>query len=247
MDDNYRDQLFSTYNATHVVHVDPGDQVKLAWFRRYAERYYLPHLQTHRGAKATVLDIGCNKGYLLAALSDFGYQQLFGIDLSPVDLEQAKVIVPQAEVACTDAFVYLESHPQRFDVILIKAVLEHIRKPDVLRLLEQIHNALKPGGTVIVDVPNMDWLFAPHERYMDFTHEVGFTPESLRQVMSSVFTTVEIYPVDSNLDNSASSRWKKRAARALLGRLLRWADSDGARTALWERSLLGVGQKLDTV
>lgn len=243
MADTYRDRLFSTYNATHVVHVDPGDQVKLDWFRRYAQQYYLPHLQAYQGDQAAVLDIGCNKGYLLAALTDFGYQKLFGIDLSPVDLEQAKVIAPKAEVACVDAFAYLQTRAQRFDVILIKAVLEHIRKADVLPLLEQMHNALKPGGTVIVDVPNMDWLFAPHERYMDFTHEVGFTPESLRQVMSSVFPTVAIQPVDSNLDSSTLSRWKKRIARTLLGQLLRWADSDGARTALWARSLLGVGQK----
>lgn len=243
MNDNYRDRLFTTYNETHVVHVDADDQAKLAWFHQYMCKYYLPHFKQHRATVATILDIGCNKGYLLAALAAAGYQHLYGIDLSPVDIEQAKVIVPMAEVQCVDAFAYLAVHPLTFDVIVIKAVLEHILKQDTLRLLTAMHDALKPGGILIIDVPNMDWLFASHERYMDFTHEVGFTPESLRQVMSNVFATVAIQPVDSNLDSSALRGWKKRLARALLNRLLCWADSEGARTAMWERSLLGIGQK----
>ena len=43
------------------------------------------------------------------------------------------------------------------------------------------------GGIAIIDVPNMDWFWNGHERYMDFTHEVGFTPESLEQICNKVF------------------------------------------------------------
>ena len=54
-------------------------------------------------------------------------------------------------------------------------------KDRVLPLLEKISSSLKPDGMAIIDVPNMDWILGQHERYMDFTHEVGFTRESLAQ------------------------------------------------------------------
>jgi hypothetical protein len=128
-------------------------------------------------------------------------------------------------------------------MILIKAVLEHIPKQEVIPLLERIKHALKPGGLVLVDVPNMDWLFAQHERYMDFTHEVGFTLESLRQVMVNIFADVRVAPVDSIIVDDVWVNLKMKIGRYLLGKLLMWAEPQGASTPIWARSLIGVGIK----
>jgi len=243
MTSHYRDQLFQTYHATHVAYVDHDDKTKLAWFTQYAESNYLPHLTRYDRTQAAILDVGCNKGYLLAALQGFGFKHLTGIDLSPVDVEQAIQLVPNVSFVCTDAQSYLQDHIGEFDVIFIKAVLEHIAKADVLPLLTQIKAGLKPGGTVVIDVPNMDWLFASHERYMDFTHEVGFTKESLRQVMLNVFPQVTVIPVDSIMGLRPLEDLKKRLARYMLGKLLLWADPQGGRGPLWSRSLLAIGTK----
>ena len=244
MTSNYRQRLFATYNETHVQQLDPSDRQKLEWFGEYVARNYLPHLGGFSPAAAEVLDIGCNKGYLLAVLAGSGYQRLNGIDLSPVDVEQAGRVVPTAQVRCVDAFAYLGERSGRFDIIFIKAVVEHVPKAETLPLLEAIHRALKPGGVVLVDVPNMDWLFAQHERYMDFTHEAGFTRESLMQVMSNVYREVRVVPIDNiRQDLSLLDRWKKRAARFVLGKLLVWADPEGGAIPLWARSLLGIGRK----
>jgi 2-polyprenyl-3-methyl-5-hydroxy-6-metoxy-1,4-benzoquinol methylase len=240
---SYRQRLFAAYHETHVKYLEGDEQTKLLWFRRYAEKHYLPYITHYGRATATVLDIGCNRGYLLAALATMGFQRLYGIDLSPADVARARIIAPQAAIDCIDAFAYLAERQSSFDIILIKAVLEHIPKQEVIPLLEHIEHALKPGGLVMVDVPNMDWLFAPHERYMDFTHEVGFTRESLRQVMANVFFEVTVAPVDNIFEDAVLVNLKKKIGRYLLGKLLKWADPQGASAPIWARSLIGVGIK----
>jgi SAM-dependent methyltransferase len=167
---------------------------------------------------------------------------LHGIDLSPEDLDVAKRLAPEANIECVNALEYLPRHAGTFDVIVLKAVLEHMPKPDVLPLLNAIERALRPGGTVIVDVPNMDWLFAGHERYMDFTHETGFTRESLRQTMSAMFPSLDIFPAETSFMRGRPAI-KRRIARAVLGTLLLWADPEGAQNPIWARSLIAVGRK----
>lgn len=87
----------------------------------------------------------------------------------------------------------------------------------------------------------MDWFFASHERYLDFTHEVGFTAESLRQVMQTSFKHIEIHDVD-NINNGVISDIKKNIARYVLGILFMWADSEGASNSIWSRSIIAVGK-----
>jgi len=91
-------------------------------------------------------------------------------------------------------------------------------------------------------VPNMDWLFVGHERYMDFTHEVGYTQESLVQVMSTVFSSVQVLPLDNDLTRGIR-RFRTRVGRLLAGTVLKWADPEGGRGPIWCRSLLAVGRR----
>ena len=193
MNNGYRDKLFSNYYRSHVSHLDSGDsRPKLEWFRKYVQSNYLPFLESYPRSETKILEIGCNQGFLISALTSLGFRTLKGIDLSPDDIEVARRLVPDAEVLCVDAESHLERHIDAYDCIILKAVLEHISKEKVISFLERIRNSLKQDGMVIIDVPNMDWLMAQHERYMDFTHEVGFTRESLAQIMRNVFKEVKI-------------------------------------------------------
>lgn len=190
---HYKDLLFSNYNRTHLSAVDGEDpRAKIDWFNKYVQLNYLPHLQCCSRDDIQILEIGCNKGFLIFALASAGFRKLKGIDLSPDDIQFAKQLVPEAEVLCGDAESHLEKATESYDFIILKAVLEHVDKGKVVPLLMKIRDALRPNGRVIIDVPNMDWLMAQHERYMDFTHEVGFTRESLAQVMRNVFRDVQV-------------------------------------------------------
>jgi 2-polyprenyl-3-methyl-5-hydroxy-6-metoxy-1,4-benzoquinol methylase len=240
---DYRNELFQKYRQTHAAYLDSDTKSQIDWFLRYVNIHYMRHISGVDKNSAKMLEIGCNKGYLLAVLNLLGFKNLYGVDLSPDDVSSAKILVPSADISYADAFQFMENKHEIFDVIIMKAVLEHIRKDDTLRLLTTIKTGLKQGGCMILDVPNMDWLFASHERYMDFTHEVGFTKESLRQIMNTVFTNVTINPADNILPLGPIGNAKKRIARFILQKLFSWADPQGADNSIWERSIIGVGWK----
>jgi SAM-dependent methyltransferase len=241
MDNDYRRELFAAYHE-HAGRLDPDDGQRLAWFRAYYSINYRAHLARLDPARAHVLELGCNKGYLLQALRAAGFRHLTGVDLSTVDLERARSFVPDADLVVAEASDYLERTAGRYDLIVLKAILEHQPKDTVLALLGKIRRALLPGGMVLVDVPSMDWLFAGHERYMDFTHEVGFTRESLRQILGLHFESVEVHTADTAPDLKPWRRAARQAARAVLGTLLRIADPEGAMNPIWARAIVAIGR-----
>lgn len=246
MKDNYRNKLFLSYSSTHVNYLEADSQIEanLDWYLRYFKENYLIHVDKFRRDTSKILEIGCNRGYLLSVFNSFGYKDLHGIDLSPDDVEKARLLVPCARIICTDAFTYLDNNNKEiFDIIILKAVLEHFNKNEVVSLLEKLKQGIKTTGIVIVDVPNMDWLFASHERYMDFTHEVGFTQESLRQVMNNVFPDVKVVPADSVYFYSFREKAKQKLAKFILKTLFSWADPQGGNTEIWARSIVGIGTK----
>jgi 2-polyprenyl-3-methyl-5-hydroxy-6-metoxy-1,4-benzoquinol methylase len=245
MESDYRSRLFSTYNATHIAHLDATDEAKLEWFSKYAASNYLPLLNDFDKNSAEVLEVACNKGYLLKALSSHGFRNLHGVDLSPDDVAKAEALVPEATIAYADANAYLDEHAASFDIIILKAMLEHVPKAETLPLLERIKASLKTGGMVVIDVPNMDWLFASHERYMDFTHETGFTKETLAQVMRNVFDDVRIIKSTPVVERGMKMKWAallRPALISLVGVLLK-IIGEGAGDVWWHnRSIIGTGR-----
>ena len=80
--------------------------------------------------------------------------------------------------------------------------MEHIQKDKQEEFVKEIYNSLNIGGTAIIQVPNMDWMMSNHERYMDFTHEVGYTRESLADIFRLYFAEVEVLPASYIFRNS---------------------------------------------
>jgi SAM-dependent methyltransferase len=74
--------------------------------------------------------------------------------------------------------------PDRYDAVIAKDLLEHLPRDAVLPLIRGLHHVLKPGGVFIARLPNMANPFSVFLRYDDFTHRLGFTEDSLRQVFS---------------------------------------------------------------
>jgi 2-polyprenyl-3-methyl-5-hydroxy-6-metoxy-1,4-benzoquinol methylase len=245
MEGDYRSRLFETYSATHISHLDADDQSKLEWFSQYAAINYLPLLREFEKDRAHVLEVACNKGYLLKALSSQGFKNLYGVDLSPDDVAKAAALTPEAKISYSDAATYLDEHRASFDVVILKAMLEHVRKEETLPFLEKIRLSLKADGMVIIDVPNMDWLFASHERSMDFTHETGFTKESLAQVMRNVFDSVQIRKSAPVVERGVKMRIAillRPALISFVGVLLKIVG-EGAADVWWHnRSIIGTGR-----
>ncbi len=242
----YRDRLFARYRATHGAFVDGDDDLRAEWFRDHYARNYR-RLLPPAADRPRILEIGAGRGFMLAALRGAGYGELAGVDLSPEDVAHARERLRLEGVVLAEARAYLRDHGGAFDVIMAKAVLEHVPKDEVLPFLDDVRGALAPGGRAIIEVPNMDWIMATHERFLDFTHEVGFTRESLGQVLRCVFGNAEIRAAEEPLTQPwrphVSRRLLRPLARLLVGGVLLALGEGAAGTLWWARSIIGVARR----
>lgn len=102
------------------------------------------------GPDARVLDVGCSIGLYLSALARRG-SPVRGLDPS-VRSAAAALALFDVEVEVGDARDF--DRYADFDCIALLAVLEHLRDP--ARLLKAIAGRMKPGATLIVEVPDAD-------------------------------------------------------------------------------------------
>jgi 2-polyprenyl-3-methyl-5-hydroxy-6-metoxy-1,4-benzoquinol methylase len=144
---------------------------------------------------AAMLDIGCGAGHLLTWLQRAGYDNALGVDVSEGAVAHCHASgLPNVE-RITDLTSFLAAKKQRFDLITMNDVVEHIAKPDTVATLAAARAALAQSGKLVVKTLNMGNVGALYLRYADFTHEVGFTETSLRQVLLAAgFANVRLVP-----------------------------------------------------
>lgn len=107
-------------------------------------------------ADAAVLDVGCGQGIQLAEIRKLRpTARLSGMDISPRLVSRAMANVPGAQIVTGDAD-NLAYPDEAFDVVIMTEVLEHLSDP--VLALEQLRRVLKPGGWMLLTVPNRDWL-----------------------------------------------------------------------------------------
>jgi SAM-dependent methyltransferase len=129
-----------------------------------------------------VLDIGIGRGEMLSCMKHWGYENYTGIDISPSTVE----FCTSLELNCvevSDTAAWLDENKNRFCVITLLDVLEHIPKNEVISFLKSAREALRSDGILILQVPNLQTPDGQLHRYNDFTHETGFIEHSLSQVL----------------------------------------------------------------
>jgi len=123
--------------------------------------YDIAHKLAPEGKR--VLDVGCGNGYMLFRLMD-KYAELYGIDIAPSRLEEARKTVVKKYSDLSNRFYFYEANLDKrinfessfFDTTICIATLEHVY--NIYLLVKEIHRVLKPGGYVIVQVPNIAYL-----------------------------------------------------------------------------------------
>jgi 2-polyprenyl-3-methyl-5-hydroxy-6-metoxy-1,4-benzoquinol methylase len=164
----------------------------------------LRHLPAcERGGAPMVLDVGCGRGALAEAMRDRGYT-VWGIEENPAAYEVARTRTDRA-IGCNLNHleeVATEIGGQRFDAVVFSDVLEHLYDP--FSVLRSYQAFLKPGGRVLVSVPNAAvWtnrlaLMAGRFDYrdtgvMDRTHIRFFTFKTARELVEAAgFTEVKM-------------------------------------------------------
>jgi len=110
-----------------------------------------------------LLEAGCGS----ASYLDFGIQaRLVGIDISAKQLERNAVV---HEKILGDIQRY-EFPPETFDVIVCWDVLEHLPQPEMAMI--RFSHAVKPGGFVILKLPNVFSLKGLITKFMPHTIHV---------------------------------------------------------------------------
>ena len=100
-----------------------------------------------------ILDFGCGPGRDLKTFTHMGHVAV-GLDGSERFAEMAR-----ADTACEvlqQNFLELDLPAERFDGIFANAVLFHIPKQELPRVLSELHAALKPGGVLFSSNPKGD-------------------------------------------------------------------------------------------
>jgi SAM-dependent methyltransferase len=120
-------------------------------------------------ANEPVLDVGCGRGEMLAALAAEGIAGR-GVDNDAGMVAEA--VERGVDVACDDAIAYLRSVPERsLGAVVAIQVLEHLPFGMVVRLVDLVRSRLRPGGVFIAETPNPASLVVLGNSYiLDPTH-----------------------------------------------------------------------------
>jgi SAM-dependent methyltransferase len=118
--------------------------------RQIVERY------TDRSRQLAMLEIGCGIGGVIAELRHISNLSLTASEVYVQGLQYARSRFPDVDFIQLDA----ADMPFRdeFDVVGAFDVLEHIQADD--RVIEGVHQALRPGGVFVVTVPQYQWMWS---------------------------------------------------------------------------------------
>jgi 2-polyprenyl-3-methyl-5-hydroxy-6-metoxy-1,4-benzoquinol methylase len=141
---------------------------------------------------SNVLDIGCGRGELLAALHHSGVSAR-GIDANSAMVAVARERGLDAQQA--DALAYVTSLPAgSLGGVVATQVIEHFEPSYLMRLVDAAADKLRPGAPIVLETINPACWLAFFSSYIrDFTHVRPVHPETLQYVLrASGFARVEI-------------------------------------------------------
>ena len=152
-------------------------------------RQWEEELASRLGEGARLLELGCGSGPPETQRLARRFA-LTGVDISPQQVERARIGVPEAEFLCAD-FTDLELPSGSFDAVASFYAFNHVPRDLLEPLLRSVHGWLVPGGWLLTafgvsDLEGWigDWLGAPtfFSSYPPATNsqlvrEAGFTIE----------------------------------------------------------------------
>ncbi|MGA3067053.1 MAG: class I SAM-dependent methyltransferase [Tepidisphaeraceae bacterium] len=142
-----------------------------------------------------LLDFGCGNGTFLRRMKAVGWT-CTGIDFSQ---QAVDAVIADGIPALQGTLPHPDLQPEYFDVVTMRQALEHVPNPrDVLLAAK---NILKPGGKLLINVPNyesweIDYFGDAAQTLQIPRHLLHFTPRTLRNLLESCgFISVELHQI----------------------------------------------------
>jgi SAM-dependent methyltransferase len=106
-----------------------------------------------------IAEIGCGHGLLQRQIEDAYGREVTGFDLNEFALKQS--LTRLSCIYCYDIHQQDESLRERFDLVFLFDVLEHMADED--RFLQALIFHLAPGGKLLVNVPAGGWAYSAYD------------------------------------------------------------------------------------
>jgi len=209
---------------------DITQQVRGSWIGRVGIKLVIRRNRTPPLAKTgRLLDIGCASGYYMAAMRDMGWET-YGVEVDAEAAEYARehygldVRTGMAESTLEN---FLDSY---FDVVTMWHVLEHLFDPSLV--LTEVYRVLKPGGMLMLEMPNFDSLPASVFGAYWFPLEIPrhlyhFTPQTLETMLAKTgFRLIKLTGVAAPIEIvwSLHTLWCQLTGASQDGRLV-WSPA----------------------
>lgn len=201
------------------------------------EWYYSPWKWEHQAASKfveegnSVLEVGAAKGDFIKRLKSEKKANVVGLELNPNVEEFSRLNgVPLLNQPIQE---YAKHHKNEFDVVCSFQVLEHIS--EVHPFIQSMIDCLKPGGLLIISVPNNDTSYIKENRMPSKIlnmppHHLGlWTSESLinlQNVFNLKFIEKELEPIQPALYETY-----------VMHRLYKMVKSDFLVKVLWKTKI----------
>ncbi len=188
---------------------------------------------------AKIIDVPCGFGNFIYYLKTKGYKNVSGYDFDKNQIDLAlKLNLP---VVQADAFSILSQMHSIIDVIISIDFLEHLSKDNACVFLQRCYNGLKPGGTIIIRVPNADSPFGSGHAWNDITHKWYITPTAGRVLVEMIGFVDIMFLEDRIPPKSRNGKKKYVKANKLINKLI--TDMGIAPPRIWSRSMWIIGYK----
>lgn len=151
----------------------------------YRLRGWLPSEQDSK-----VLDLGCGDGTISSFFRE-KFSSVTGVDLNKEKLAKAETL--GITTCCEDVMIFLSKTEQDFDLIYAFDLLEHLEKKNIVPFLKSCLEKTRPGGRLILQMPNPISPLGYGVVQGDLTHVFPLSPTLAKTLLTEVgFENIEL-------------------------------------------------------
>lgn len=242
--DDPNSRIYKLYVSSGAANISSASvdsfQSRIPYLRRLV-RTFFPSKKD-----AAILDLGCGYGALIYVANQEGYRNISGVDVSAEQVQYAKAL-GMKDITQSDLFSHLRTiPPASLDLVVAFDLIEHIKKSELIYLLDEVRRVLTDEGELIIHAPNAESPFFGRIRYGDFTHELAFTRTSIRSLLVSCgFGNVQSFedrPIPHGLKSAVRYvLWKM--LRSLLRAYLAIETGDFGKNSIFSLNFLTTASK----